>query len=70
MSQLGSKFASAPAAARPPRMVHIREEARAAILGEQLAYLLDHADGCGEDCPECARLRKVEAILMRPFATN
>ena len=70
MSQHSSQSGMAPATARPPKVLPILEEARAAILAEQLAYLLDHADSCPADCPDCARMRAIEEILMRPFGVD
>ena len=58
---------AAPAETRHPKPANIREEAKGAILAEQLSYLLNHAGSCPERCPDCARLRSVEEILLRPF---
>ena len=56
------------AEARRPKRPNIREEARQAILVEQLAYLLSHTRSCrDDDCPDCARLRSVEQLLLEPF---
>ena len=52
---------------RHPKRLSIREEAREAILVEQLSYLLRHVGSCPEDCPDCTRLRRVEQILLQPF---
>ena len=52
---------------RGSKQQSIREEARAAILAEQFSYLLRHQGSCSEDCPDCARLRRVEQILLQPF---
>lgn len=53
-------------AARPKRPT-ISELGRAAILAEQLSYLLSHAGSCPDGCPACIRLRSVEQILLQPF---
>jgi hypothetical protein len=37
------------------------------ILKEQFEYLLHHNRGCKSDCSDCARLRRIEAILIEPF---
>ena len=67
MSYQSSNPGAAQAISRAPGGFTIRQETRAAILAEQLAYLLDHADFCPEECPQCERLRAVEEALLLPF---
>jgi hypothetical protein len=67
MSQSSSLPGFSPATVRRPKVESIREEAKGAILAEQLSYLLAHGDACPEGCPDCARLRSVEEALLRPF---
>ena len=67
MSDLNSNFAAAPSATLSPMVANIREEARAAILAEQLSYLLDHNGQCPAGCPDCARMKRVEEALLQPF---
>ena len=67
---MGYYFSNSEAAApetRRPKVASIRQQARRAILAEQLAYLLDHASSCTGECPDCARLRSVEEVLLQPF---
>ena len=70
MSALYTNTGAAPTPAPAPKPANIREEARAAILGEQLSYLLRHTGACGHDCADCARLRKVEEALLEPFGVK
>ena len=37
------------------------------VLREQFDFLADHADGCPDDCPHCARLAEIVPALLRPF---
>lgn len=67
MSYPSSKSGTSRAEVRRPKRPSIREEARGAILIEQLSYLLDHVASCAADCPDCTRLRSVERILLQPF---
>lgn len=67
MNQAPSDAGLTAAPANRPKPRTIREEARDAILREQLVYLLDHAGACPENCPACGRLRRVEQILLEPF---
>lgn len=67
MSDLYCHAAPAPSGALIPSVAHIREEARAAILSEQLLYLLDHTGKCPAGCPDCARMKRVEEVLLQPF---
>ena len=67
MSYQSSNPGAAQASPGMPGGFSVRQEARGAILAEQLAYLLDHADFCPEGCPDCARLRIVEEALLLPF---
>ena len=67
MGQESSTSGAAPAISPAPKRFSIRQEARAAILAEQLAYLLDHGDFCPKGCPDCERLRTVEEALLVPF---
>ena len=67
MSQPSLNSRPARAEDRGSTQPSIREEARAAILAEQFSYLLRHHRSCSEDCPDCARLRRVEQILLQPF---
>jgi hypothetical protein len=53
-----------------PKVASIREEARSAILAEQLAYLVNHRAECNGQCPDCFRLRTVEEVLLRPFSVD
>ena len=52
---------------RRRKLRNTHEEVRGAILTEQLSYLLDHSASCPPNCPECARLRCVEQVLLQPF---
>jgi hypothetical protein len=70
MSDLYTNSGAAPTRARSPKLTQLHEESRAAILVEQLSYLLDHEGSCPKECPDCARLRKVEEMLLRPFKVN
>lgn len=67
MTHPSSNSKAANQEARGPRLLTVREEARHAILVEQLSYLLDHAGTCSEGCPDCARLRSIEQMLLQPF---
>jgi hypothetical protein len=67
MSQPSLNLKPARAEKRVQKQLSIREEARAAILAEQFSYLLGHIGSCPEDCPDCARLARVETILLQPF---
>ncbi len=67
MSYTFSNSAARAAEARRPKAANIREEAKGAILSEQLSYLLTHANCSIETCPDCARLRSVEEVLLKPF---
>ena len=53
-----------------PDIASIREEARSAILAEQLSYLVSHRAACDGQCPDCFRLRTVEEVLLRPFTVD
>jgi len=65
-SNLGTSRAEAPRL-KPQRLGKaVKDE----ILAEQLSYLLAHAGSCPEDCPDCARLRMVEAVLLQPFRVD
>ncbi len=65
-SNLGTSRAEAPRL----KPQHLRKAAKNEILAEQLSYLLAHAGSCPEDCPDCARLRMVEAVLLQPFRVD
>lgn len=67
MNQAPSDPGPTIAPASRPKLRTIREEARNAILQEQLFYLLHHGGACPENCPDCARLRRAEQILLEPF---
>lgn len=70
MSHAPSNSRAITAPASRPKLRTVREEARNAILLEQLSYLLDHGGVCPDDCPDCARLRHVERLLLEPFAVE
>lgn len=40
------------------------------VIEDQLHYLVNHGAGrrCFAACPDCARLREVTRILLKPFA--
>jgi hypothetical protein len=43
-------------------------EAAAAIMWEQMQYLMAHAGStCHPDCPDCTRLEQVKRYLLQPF---
>jgi hypothetical protein len=67
MSYPSSNSGAARAEARRPKRLTVREEAKAAILAEQLSYLLHHVGSCPEHCPDCTRLSRVEQVLLEPF---
>ena len=67
MNDLYFNAGAAPSGALIPTVANIREEARAAILSEQLSYLLDHNGKCPAGCPDCARMHRVEEALLQPF---
>lgn len=67
MSYAPSNFRTAAAPAGRPRLRSMREEARDAILQEQVSYLIDHGCDCPADCPACARLLRVQEVLLEPF---
>jgi hypothetical protein len=70
MNDLYSNSGAAPMEARPLKVANIREEARAAILVEQLSYLIEHAGSCTPECADCARMRRVEEALLEPFGVR
>lgn len=67
MSYAPSNSRATAAPAIGPRVRTTREEVLHAILQEQMSYLLDHAGACPDDCPDCARLRRIEEVLLEPF---
>lgn len=67
MNYFSGSTGAARAKARLTHVSAIREEGRAAILSEQLSYLLQHSAHCSGQCPDCARLRSVERVLLQPF---
>ena len=67
MSYPFSNIAARPSDANSPKVGSIRWEAKGAILEEQLSYLIEHSATCKGGCPDCARLRGVEELLLRPF---
>ena len=70
MSDFCSNVGAARRQAVSPQQARIPQSDRAAILVEQLSYLLNHSSSCPKNCPDCARLRYVEEMLMRPFRVN
>ncbi len=67
MSSPVSNAGAKQAEIRHSKTSRIREEAKSAIMTEQLAYLLAHGKSCKGGCPDCTRLRAVEEALLRPF---
>ena len=67
MSYPFSNTAPSPLESGSPKVGSIRWEAKGAILEEQLSYLIEHGTSCKGGCPDCARLRGVEELLLRPF---
>ena len=67
MSDLVSNNGAARSEARSPKAAQTHEDGRAAILSEQLEYLLMHTGSCSKGCPDCARMRRVEDVLLQPF---
>jgi hypothetical protein len=50
------------------RTCYIEAAPQAEVLFDQLAFLLDHAGpSCPRQCPHCARLAKVQSLLLAPF---
>jgi hypothetical protein len=48
---------------------YLAPDGGAAIMWEQMDYLLAHAGAatCHADCPDCARLEQVKRYLLQPF---
>jgi len=70
MNHASSNSEPKAAPAGRPKLLTIREEARNAVLLEQLSFLLEHGRSCPDGCSECARLRNVEDILLQPFQVD
>ena len=55
-------------ASEGPRVSYIEAALPAEVLFDQLAFLLEHAGpSCPLSCPDCARLAKVQSLLLAPF---
>ncbi len=51
-----------------PRGPYIEPAPINAVMFEQLEFLLSHESGhCAPQCAECARLSRVQELLLRPF---
>lgn len=67
MSHATSNSRAVAAPASRPKLRSTREEVRNAILLEQMSYLMDHDCASPADCPDCARLLRVQEVLLEPF---
>jgi len=64
---LTANSSGAAAAVRPASPRYLEAAELPDVLTEQLRYLLDHAGHKLPGCAECARLKEVVRLLMKPF---
>ncbi len=53
-----------------PRGPYLQAAPLSEVMLEQLQYLLAHgSQACAPKCPECARLTRIQKLLLLPFRT-
>ena len=63
------KILNVAVVARAQRPLYIPPAQAAAVIREQMNYLLDHVGpGCRPGCPDCLRLAHIEDWLLLPFS--